>query len=79
LGYVIHDIAYHRKRPKMDTKNLDERIIEMIKKRPMSISQLSRELSQRREFLSGYLESMRSRGALEMVKVGRSYVYMQKK
>jgi predicted transcriptional regulator len=66
-------------RPKMEQKNLDERIIESLKKRPMSISQLARELANRREFLSGYLESMRARGMLELVKVGRSYVYMPKK
>jgi len=66
-------------RPKMEQKNLDERIIESLRKRPMSISQLARELANRREFLSGYLESMRARGILELVKVGRSYVYMPKK
>jgi predicted transcriptional regulator len=66
-------------RPKMEQKNLDERIIESLKKRPMSISQLARELANRREFLSGYLESMRARGMLELVKVGRSYFYMPKK
>ncbi len=63
----------------MEQKNLDERIIESLRKRPMSISQLARELANRREFLSGYLESMRARGILELVKVGRSYVYMPKK
>ncbi len=63
----------------MEQKNLDERIIDSLRKRPMSISQLARELSNRREFLSGYLESMRSKGMLELVKVGRSYVYMPKK
>jgi predicted transcriptional regulator len=63
----------------MDNKNLDERIIEVLKKRPMSVSQLSRELNLRREFLSGYMESMRSKGILELVKVGRSYVYIPKK
>lgn len=63
----------------MSDKNLDERIIELLKKRPTSVSQLARELNQRREFLSGYMESMRSRGVLDLVKVGRSYVYIPKK
>jgi predicted transcriptional regulator len=64
---------------RMSDKSLEERIIELLKKRPTSVSQLSRELNLRREFLSGYMESMRARGMLEMVKVGRSYVYIPKK
>lgn len=63
----------------MDSKSLDEKIIEILKKRPMSVSQLARELNLRRDFLSGYMESMRAKGVLNLVKVGRSYVYIPKK
>jgi len=42
------------------------------------VSQLSKKLNVRRDFLSGYLESMRDRGLLELVKVGRANVYIVK-
>ena len=33
----------------------------------------------RREFVSGYLEAMRNEGKIEVVTVGRSKVYRQKR
>ena len=58
---------------------LERQILGMTSTKPMSVSQLAKELGLRREFLAGYLEALRSQGKLEMVTVGRSYVYQPKK
>ena len=54
------------------------RILDTIRKRPMSLSELSRLLNVRRDFISGYLEAMRHEGKVELVAVGRSKVYSPK-
>lgn len=59
-----------------DTKR---RILSTIKEKPMSLSELSRKLKLRRDFVSGYLESMRHNGEVRVVRVGRSKVYRPKK
>ena len=61
------------------SKNLEAQILELISSRPMSMSQLAKELGLRREFVTGYLEALRTQGKLEMIQVGRSYVYQPKK
>jgi len=55
------------------------RILATLKKNPMSVSELSRRLKRRREFVSGYLEAMRNEGKVEVVTVGRSKVYRPKR
>jgi len=50
-------------------------ILKIIKERPISVSELARKLNMRRDFLAGYLESMRDRGILRRVTVGRAHVY----
>jgi DNA-binding transcriptional regulator LsrR (DeoR family) len=42
------------------------------------VSELSRKLNVRREFVSGYLEAMRQDGIVKVVEVGRSKVYKPK-
>jgi DNA-binding transcriptional ArsR family regulator len=55
------------------------RILATLRKKPMSVSELSRRMKMRREFVSGYLEAMRNEGKIEVVTVGRSKVYRQKR
>jgi len=55
------------------------KILATLEKNPMSVSELSRRMKRRREFISGYLEAMRSEGKVEVVTVGRSKVYRQKR
>jgi len=55
------------------------RILDTISKRPMSLSELSRVLNVRRDFVSGYLEAMRHEGKVDVVAVGRSKVYSPKR
>lgn len=55
------------------------RILHTLQKKPMSISELARQIKVRREFVTGYLEAMRDDGDVEVVAVGRSKVYRPKK
>ncbi len=54
---------------------IEHRIIDILKDRPISVSELARKLRMRRDFLAGYLESMRERGRLRMIQVGKANVY----
>ncbi|RLG15759.1 MAG: hypothetical protein DRN71_00425 [Candidatus Nanohalarchaeota archaeon] len=53
----------------------EEQLFNMLKEKPMSVSELARRLDVRREYLGGYLEALRDSGRLERIMVGRSYVY----
>ena len=55
------------------------RILAILKKKPMSLSELSRQMKMRREFITGYLEAMRGEDEVEVVTVGRSKVYRPKR
>lgn len=57
----------------MNDKEKD--IIKLLKVRPYSVSQLATKLNMRRDFLTGYLESMKDRGMLKLIKVGKANVY----
>ena len=57
---------------------LEENCLKTLKGKPMSVSELAKSLNMRRDFLTGYLESMKDRGMLELVKVGRAHVYIVK-
>lgn len=54
---------------------IEHKILEVLRERPISVSELARKLKLRRDFLAGYLESMRERGKLRVVQVGRANVY----
>lgn len=54
---------------------IEHRIIDILKDRPISVSELARKLKMRRDFLAGYLESMRDRGKLRLIQVGKANVY----
>ncbi len=60
------------------TKDIKKKIMNLIKENPMSISELSRQLKLRREFVAGYLEAMRHSGDVKLVRVGKSKVYIPK-
>jgi DNA-binding transcriptional ArsR family regulator len=63
----------------ISSTNVKAKILSTLRKKPMSVSELSRQLKMRREFVSGYLEGMRSEGKVEFVTVGRSKVYKPRK
>ena len=63
----------------MDTPtpdNLESKILSMLDKKLMSVSQIAREMKISRGVATGYLEALRNQGKLEMFKVGRSNVYI---
>ncbi len=74
-------IAYNTKYYIMSDASTDikRRIISTLKKEPMSLSELSRRLKLRRDFVSGYLEAMRHEGEVKVIRIGRSKVYRTKK
>ena len=78
---IILYIVYNTKYSIMSDvpTDLKRRINSTIKKKPMSLSELSRKLKLRRDFVSGYLESMRHEGEVRVIRVGRSKVYRPKK
>ena len=59
----------------LTTKDVEERIIQILSKRIISTSQLSKELKLKRYMLAGYLEAMKNQGKLQFHKVGKSNVY----
>jgi len=54
---------------------LERRILDLLSKKLMSISQVSKELGMRRDVTAGYLQALRNQGKLNFFKVGRSHVY----
>jgi len=59
----------------LTTKSIEEKIMEILKNRILSTSQLAKELGLKRYILVGYLEAMKNRGLLEFHKVGKANVY----
>lgn len=56
--------------------NLESRIIGLLEKKLLSVSQIAKELKINRVVAGGYMEALRSQGKLELYKVGRSNVYI---
>lgn len=60
----------------MSQGRIESEVLKHLKERPISVSELARKLKLRRDFLTGYLESMRERGLLRLIRVGKANVYM---
>jgi predicted transcriptional regulator len=56
--------------------DLEKKICELLGKKLLSVSQISKELSINRAMAAGYLEALRSQGKLDLYRVGKSNVYM---
>lgn len=61
------------------TADFKRKLLAMLKGGPMSLSELSRKLKLRRDFVSGYLEALRHAGEVEVATIGRSKVYKPSK
>lgn len=55
--------------------DFEKRILDLLSKNLMSVSQVAREIGMRRDVTAGYLEALKNQGKLDFFKVGRSYVY----
>lgn len=58
------------------SNDLEKKIIGLLSKRLMSVSQVAKELGIRRDIATGYLEALKNQGKLEFHRVGRSNVYI---
>lgn len=59
----------------LTTNDFEKRILDLLDKKLLSVSQVSKELKIRRDVVAGYLEALKNQGKLEFHKVGRSNVY----
>lgn len=55
--------------------DLEKRILNLLSKKLMSISQVSKELGMRRDVTAGYLQALKNQGKLNFFKVGKSHIY----
>lgn len=54
----------------------EKRILNLLKTRILSVSQVAKELDIGRGIAAGYMEALRNQGKLDFHRVGRSNVYM---
>jgi ribosomal protein S25 len=57
------------------TNDLEKKILELLGKELLSVSQIAKKLGIRRDVAAGYLEALKNQGKLDFHKVGRSNVY----
>jgi predicted transcriptional regulator len=60
----------------LTSNDFEKKILGLLNKRLMSVSQVAKELGIRRDVAAGYLEALKNQGKLEFHKVGRSNVYI---
>ncbi|MEM5875345.1 MAG: helix-turn-helix domain-containing protein [Candidatus Aenigmatarchaeota archaeon] len=59
-------------------KKIEDKILDILSKEILSISQLAKKLKMKRYLLSGYLEALKDQGKVESFIVGRAKVYVAK-
>ena len=59
-------------------QKIEDKILEILSKEILSISELSRRLNVKRYILAGYLEALKEQGKVDVFKVGRAKVYVAK-
>lgn len=57
------------------SNDLEKKIMSLLKKELLSVSQIAKKLDIRRDVAAGYLEALKNQGKLDFHKVGRSNVY----
>ncbi|NIO44784.1 MAG: ArsR family transcriptional regulator [Candidatus Aenigmarchaeota archaeon] len=55
--------------------DLEKKILELLSKELLSVSQIAKKLGMRRDVAAGYLEALKNQGKLEFHRVGRSNIY----
>jgi predicted transcriptional regulator len=56
--------------------NFEKKVLDLLNKEILSVSQIAKKLGIRRDVAAGYLEALKNQGKLELHRVGRSNVYM---
>lgn len=59
----------------MTDNNFEKKILDLLSKELLSVSQIAKKLGIRRDVARGYLEALKNQGKLEFHQVGRSNVY----
>jgi predicted transcriptional regulator len=59
----------------LTTEDFEKKVLEILSRRLLSVSQISKELNVRRDVTAGYLEALKNQGKLDFYRVGRSNVY----
>ena len=59
-------------------EKIEDKLLEILSKEILSISELSRRLNVKRYILTGYLEALREQGKVDVFKVGKAKVYVAK-
>ena len=57
------------------SSDFEKRILDLIRYKLLSVSQIAKQLGVRRDIVTGYLEALKNQGKLEFHKVGKSNVY----
>ena len=60
----------------LTSNDFEKKILSMLSKNLMSVSQVAKRLGIRRDVAAGYLEALKNQGKLEFHKVGRSNIYI---
>ena len=55
--------------------SLEKKILDLLGKELLSVSQIAKKLGIRRDVATGYCEALKNQGKLEFHRVGRSNVY----
>ena len=55
--------------------SLEKKILDLLSKELLSVSQIAKKLGIRRDVATGYCEALKNQGKLEFHRVGRSNVY----
>ena len=53
----------------------EKKILDLINKELLSVSQIAKKLGMRRDVVTGYCEALKNQGKLEFHKVGKSNIY----
>lgn len=57
------------------SNDFEKKILDLLSKELLSVSQISKKLGIRRDVATGYCEALKNQGKLEFHKVGKSNVY----
>jgi predicted transcriptional regulator len=57
------------------SNDFEKRILDVLSKDLLSVSQISKKLGIRRDIVCGYCEALKNQGKLDFHRVGRSNVY----
>lgn len=55
--------------------NFEKKILDLINRELLSVSQIAKKLGKRRDVVTGYCEALKNQGKLEFHKVGKSNIY----